>query len=94
MTPQVLAPYLLRALASAQRRGRPITLQDLVDLLKVRRADLRNALTVLHHQGFVNVLTLRLTLEGFALGSALCSRKLPPIPRQVVDKEAGRVVAA
>ena len=39
MTPRVLAPHILRSLASAQRRGRPVTLQDLVDVLKVRPFD-------------------------------------------------------
>jgi DNA-binding IclR family transcriptional regulator len=94
MTPRVLAPYLLRLLASAQQRGRPLTLQDLVDSLEVRRADLRSALTALAQQGLVDILTLRLTLEGFALGSALRTRKLPPIPRQVAEGKSKRIVAA
>ncbi len=94
MTPRVLAPYILRLLASAQQRGRPVTLQDLVDSLEVRRTDLRSALTALAQQGLVDILTLRLTLEGFALGSALRARKLPPIPRQVAEGRPERIVAA
>jgi DNA-binding IclR family transcriptional regulator len=81
MTPRVLAPHILCALAVAQRRGRPVTLQDLVDRLKVRRADVRNAVTVLDQQGLLDALTFRLTLEGFAIGSALRANKLPAIPR-------------
>jgi DNA-binding IclR family transcriptional regulator len=89
MTPRVLAPYILRLLAAAQRRGRPITLQDLVDALEVRRVDVRQALTAMDEQGLVDVLTMRLTLQGFALGSALRTRKLPAIPRQPAAKNEG-----
>ena len=81
MSPSVLAPHILRFLASAQRRGRPVTLQDLVDALQVRRVDLRQALSAMDQQGLLDVLTLRLTLQGFALGAAFGSRKLPAIPR-------------
>lgn len=82
MSPRVLAPHVLRLLAAAQRRGRPVTLQDLVDALKVRRADLRRALSVMDQQGLLDVLTLRLTLQGFTIGTALRSQKLAAIPRQ------------
>jgi len=84
MTPRVLAPHILRTLAAAQRRGRPVTLQDLVDALKVRRVDVRAAVTAMDQQGLLDAMTLRLTLEGFAVGSALRARKLPAIPRQPV----------
>lgn len=81
MTPRVLAPHILRTLASAQRRGRPVTLQDLVDALKVRKVDVRAAVSEMDRQGLLDALTLRLTLEGFALGTALRSRKMPPVAR-------------
>ncbi|MCU0656631.1 MAG: hypothetical protein MUF64_15680 [Polyangiaceae bacterium] len=87
MSPRVLAPYVLRYLAAAQRRGRPVTLQNLIDDLQVRRVDLRAALSAMAQQGLLDVLTLRLSLEGFAIGTALRSRKLPAIPRQAPARE-------
>jgi Mn-dependent DtxR family transcriptional regulator len=88
MTPRVLAPHILRTLASAQRRGRPVTLQDLVDTLKVRRVDVRAAVSELDRQGLLNALTLRLTLEGFAVGTALRAHKLAAVPRPKTLKAA------
>ena len=84
MTPRLLAPYILRHLASAQRRGRPVTLDDVVAALKVRRVDVRAAISTLHTQGLVDATTMRLSLEGFAIGSALTRRKLPAIARPAV----------
>lgn len=87
MSPRILAPHVLRLLAAAQYRGRPMTLQDLVDRLKIRRVDLRHTLTAMDQQGLLNVLTLKLTLQGFAVGTALRTRKLPAIPRQTPAKQ-------
>ena len=81
MTPRVLAPYVLRYLASAQRRGRLVTLDDVVAKIKVRRADVRTAISTLHAQGLLDATTLRLSLQGFAVGTALRAHKLPPIAR-------------
>lgn len=81
MTPRVLAPYVLRQLALAQTKGRPLSLHDLARDLGVRKADVRAAVSALHHAGHVDALRLRLTLPGFALGVALASRPLPPLRR-------------
>ncbi|WP_437282860.1 hypothetical protein WME90_20470 [Sorangium sp. So ce375] len=68
----------------AQRDGRSETLDTLVEKVRVRRRDIRSTLTVLHGQGMLDVLHMRLTLSGFAIGSALIGKTLPalrPAPR-------------
>lgn len=77
MEPRELAPHVLRALARHQIDGRRATLETLVDEIGVRRADLRRTVTALHEQGYLDVASLRLTLNGFALGVRLVDRKLP-----------------
>lgn len=97
MTPRVLAPYILQTLAKAQRKGRPVTLNDLVKALKVRQADVRRAVTAMDQQGLLDASTMRLTLSGFVIGTALRSQKLPAIPRPLNNKElkpANTIVAA
>ncbi|KYF50952.1 hypothetical protein BE04_16265, partial [Sorangium cellulosum] len=76
MDKKILAATLLQALAVAQREGRVETLETLVEKLRVRRRDIRGTLTVLHRQGMVDVLRMRLTLSGFAIGSALIGETL------------------
>jgi DNA-binding Lrp family transcriptional regulator len=87
MTPALLAPYVLRALAAAQHAGRPTNLQGLAERLKVRRADVRETVSALHMRGLVDACTMRLTLEGFAIGSALRSKRLAPL-REVLQQTA------
>ena len=79
MSSNTLAPYILQILAGYQVRGSLCTLQDLVDTLRVRRADIRRTVSALHREGFVDVLRMRLTLRGFAIGSALLSVTLPAL---------------
>ncbi|KYF83764.1 hypothetical protein BE18_09120, partial [Sorangium cellulosum] len=79
MDKKILAATLLQALAVAQREGRVETLETLVEKLRVRRRDIRGTLTVLHRQGMVDVLRMRLTLSGFAIGSALIGKTLPAL---------------
>jgi hypothetical protein len=67
---------VLQALTLARMDGSSETLDTLVDKLRVRRKDVRSALTVLHRQGMVDVLRMRLTLAGFALGKALLDQPL------------------
>ena len=87
MTPRFLAPHVLRYLASAQRRGRPVTLDDVVAKLQVRRPEVRAAITAMHAQGLLDATTMRLSLEGFAIGAALGARKLPAIARSAPAAE-------
>ncbi len=79
MSPRTLAAHVLRALAIAQVRGRRLTLDDLVAKLKVRRADVRSVLGTLDQQGLLDVTVMRLTLQGFAIGTALRNVHLPPL---------------
>lgn len=77
MNTRTLSMYVLRALAEAQIEGRRTNLEDLVDQLQVRRRDVRGVVTALHQQGLVDVLHMRLTLEGFTVGRALLTQELP-----------------
>ncbi len=90
MTPQDIAPYILRALAEAQTEGRAMDLETLSLTIKVRRGDVRKTVSALHQEGLVDALRLRLSLAGFAVGSALLAKELPPIRRtkQVAQKVA------
>ncbi|HEU4410602.1 MAG TPA: hypothetical protein VFS43_35430 [Polyangiaceae bacterium] len=90
MTPRTLAPYVLRLLALAQTKGRPVTLRDLSRELGVRKGDVRAAVSALHREGHVDALRLRLTLSGFALGVALASKRLEPLRRPAEAQAAPR----
>lgn len=79
MNTRTLSMYVLRALAGAQSEGRRTNLETLVDELQVRRGDVRSVVTTLHQQGLVDVIHMRLTLEGFALGRALLKQTLPAL---------------
>jgi hypothetical protein len=74
-----LALHLLFHLAQAHKVGRRPNLQELVSLVKVRRADVRATLTILHRQGLYDVLRYRLTLAGFAIGLAQRAAELPEL---------------
>ena len=76
---EAIAIHLLRALTTAQREGRRIGLDDLTADLGVRRAEVRTTLSALHRAGFVDVLHMRPTLRGFAIGQALAGRRLVPL---------------
>jgi Mn-dependent DtxR family transcriptional regulator len=89
MNTRTLSMHVLRALADAQIEGRRENLETLVDRLSVRRRDVRGVVTSLHQQGLVDVIHMRLTLQGFAVGSALLQQELPALRR-----EADRGVAA
>lgn len=79
MNRRTLSAHLLKTLALAQFEGRASTLESLVADLGVRRGDVRSALSALHREGYVDVLRMRLTLKGFAIGSALANDQLAPL---------------
>lgn len=79
MDHQTVAAYILQALTLAQAEGRSENLETLVEKLHVRRKDVRSTLTMLHRQGFLDLLRMRLTLSGFAIGTALRGQELPPL---------------
>lgn len=81
MTPQRIAPYILRALAKAQTEGRCMDLETLSREIEVRKVDVRKTVSALHHEGLLDALRLRLSLKGFALGRALLAIELGPIRR-------------
>ena len=66
-----VALRLLGEIVEAARDERATHLEELCTAIGVRKPDCRRALTVLHRQGFVDVLRMRPTLSGFALGSAV-----------------------
>ena len=75
----LLAIHLLKELTTFQRRGRCADLATLAARVGVRRADARTVLTRLHQQGYVDVLRMRLTLAGLAIGSSLRGVTLAPL---------------
>ena len=81
MEPRTLTPYILQALARHQVNERRVNLQILVDELKVRRVDVRRTISTLHEQGYLDAVTLRLTMNGFAVGMSLVEKELPPLRR-------------
>ena len=66
-----VALHLLGEIVEAAREGRSTHLEELCETIGVRKPDCRKALSTLHRQGFVDVLRMRPTLTGFALGSAV-----------------------
>ena len=79
MTPQTIAPYILRNLATCHHDGRSANLETLVKDIGVRRADVRRTITALHREGYVDAYRMRLTMAGFALGTVLMEMELPPL---------------
>jgi DNA-binding IclR family transcriptional regulator len=103
MTPQHIAPYVLRALAQAQTEGRCMDLETLSHEIEVRKADVRKTVTALHQEGLVDALRLRLSLRGFVMGRSLLAANLGPIrrpvvagstPEQTTEQSTERVAAA
>lgn len=81
-----VALHLLRALVQAGAEGHATHLEELADAIGVRKADCRRALSTLHRQGYVDVLRMRPTLAGMAIGSALQDAPLRDVreaPRRV-----------
>jgi len=76
-----LAEHVLRTLACDHLEGRRSDLDTLTNTVRVRRADVRGVLSALHREGYVDVLRMKLTLEGFALGCALMDRRVPEVRR-------------
>lgn len=89
MNLRTVSAHVLRALAENQTEGRASTLETLTDALQVRRTDVRAAVSALHREGYLDVLRMRLTLRGFAVGRALVGQALPELrPAQVARAAA------
>ena len=74
---------VLRELSQAADSGGRVGLDELVKRLGVRRTELRSTLTRLHQQGLVDVLRMRPTLAGFALGRAASGLSMKPLRREI-----------
>src|SRR5262245_53814981 len=85
--PELLAIHLLRELTTASRVSHRPTLDDLAVAVGARRSDVRQMLSALHREGLVDVLHMRPTLAGFALGRAASSEKLRPLRAQLERRE-------
>jgi DNA-binding IclR family transcriptional regulator len=79
MNTHALPAHLLLLLVRIHSENRRASLETLVEELSVRRADVRRTLSTLHREGFVDVLRMRPTLAGFALGRALRGVELPAL---------------
>jgi len=76
-----VALHLLGAMVRAAAKGCCTHLEDLALEVGVRKGDCRSALSTLHRQGYVDVLRMRPTMSGFALGAALRDAPLRPLRR-------------
>jgi DNA-binding IscR family transcriptional regulator len=99
MTPQHIAPYILRTLAQAQTEGRCMDLETLSRDIAVRKVDVRKTVSAMHQEGLLDALRLRLSLKGFALGRSLLAINLAPIRRtksvgETPERESERIEAA
>lgn len=74
-----LALHVLKTMTTAHKTGARCSLDDLVAALRVRRIDVRRVLSALHEEGMLDVTRMQLTLEGFAVGSALQHSQLAPL---------------
>ena len=79
MNTQALPSHVLLTLVRIHEEGERASLELLVEELRVRRGDVRRTLSALHREGFVDVLRMRPTLAGFALGRALRCTELPAL---------------
>jgi len=78
----VLAIHVMRELSRAQRAGEAISLEELANRIEVRKVDVRRVVSELDRRGFVDALRLRVTMLGFALGSAVGSSELRSVRKQ------------
>jgi DNA-binding IscR family transcriptional regulator len=81
MDAEMIALHVLRALAESQLAGERMDLETLAEQVRVRRRDLRAAVSSLHRAGLVDALRMRVSLRGFALGAALARAPLAPLRR-------------
>jgi predicted transcriptional regulator of viral defense system len=75
--PHALAAHVLRAIA--RPRARVVSVDDVAQIVGVRRADVRRMVTRLHEEGYVDALRMRPTMAGLAVATALRSCKLKDV---------------
>jgi len=91
---QIIGMSVLSVLTRRQRLGQSTTLDDLVEALAVRRADVRRVVSALHRQGFVDALRMRVTLTGLAIGVSLRKSHLASLAPEPAKPCHGRRRAA
>jgi DNA-binding IclR family transcriptional regulator len=69
-----LAERLVCLITQDHLDGRRSALDELVERSAAPRAEVRGVLSALHAEGWLDVLRMRLTMEGFALGVYLLER--------------------
>jgi transcription initiation factor IIE alpha subunit len=76
-----IAAHVIVALADAHADGLVLRLDELAELISVRKADVRHVVTRLHAEGHIDALRLRLTMSGLALATSLGASELPDLRR-------------
>lgn len=71
-----IAAHLLATLFGLREQRSAATLETLAARVGVRRRDVRRVLSALHREGLVDVLRMRLTLRGLALGATFATSPL------------------
>lgn len=82
---EALAIHLLQALTTLHGEGRLVDLDELARTVGARRADVRTTLSRMHREGWIDVLRMRPTMRGFAVGRALAGQRLTPFRAELVD---------
>jgi transcription initiation factor IIE alpha subunit len=85
---QTVAAHILAAMSLAQQDQRTMDLDTLCTQLGVRRADVRRGLSALYRADMLDLSRMRLTLAGFAIGSAWATRSLRPLRHRVIRRTA------
>ena len=91
---EALAIHLLQALTTSHAEGRLADLEQLARTVGARRADVRTTLSRMHREGWIDVLRMRPTMRGFAMGRALAGRTLSPIRAELTDQPGKQTRAA
>jgi transcription initiation factor IIE alpha subunit len=76
-----IAAHVIVALGDAHADGRVLRLDELAEVIGVRKADVRHVVTRLHAEGHVDALRLRLTMSGLVLATSLGASELPDLRR-------------
>ena len=72
-----LAAHVLRAIA--RPRARVVNVDDVARTVGARRSDVREIVTRLHEEGYVDALRMRPTLAGLAVATSLRQCKLKDV---------------
>ncbi|MBI2389870.1 MAG: hypothetical protein HYV09_09780 [Deltaproteobacteria bacterium] len=86
---QMLAERLVRVITRDHIGGRRSDLNSLTEQMQAPRAEVRSVLSALHREGYLDVLRMRLTLAGFALGCSLLD-----LPVHAIARPGRRSIAA